>query len=51
MAEALNYHSESVFIVKDIYEIQDIILAQSDLIPLSDYDFTKDTVTKALDKI
>ena len=51
MAEVLNYYFASVFTVEDTYEIQEIIPAQPNLIPLSDCDFTEDTVTKALDKI
>ena len=51
MAEALNDYFASVFTVEDNYEIQEIIPAQPNLIPLSDCDFTEETVTKALDKI
>ena len=51
MAEALNDYFVSVFTVEDTYEIQDIIPAQSNLIPLSGYNLTEDAVSKALDEI
>ena len=51
MAESLNDYFASVFTVEDTYEIQKITPAQHYLIPLSDCDFTEDTVTKALDMI
>ena len=51
MDNILNYYFASVFTIEDTYEIQGMIPAQLDLIPLSDYNFTEDTITKALDKI
>ena len=51
MAEALNDYFASVFTVEDTYEIQDIIPAQHNQIPLTDYNFTEDAVTKTLGKI
>ena len=51
MAEALNEDFASVFTVEDTYEIQDMIPAQPNSIPLDDCNFTEDAVTKALDKI
>ena len=50
-SSSLNYYFASVFTVENIYEIQDIIPAQPNLIPLSDCSFTEDAVTKVLDKI
>ena len=51
MAELLNDYLASGFIVQDIYEIQKITPAQSNLNHLSDCDFTENAATKALDKI
>ena len=51
MAGVLNDYFVSVFTVQDTYEIQEITTVQPNLIPLSDCDFTADTVTKVLDKI
>ena len=51
MAEALNDYLASVFTVEGTYEIQDIIPAQPNLIPLNNCNFTEDAVNKALDKI
>ena len=51
MAEVLNDYFASVFTVEDTNEIQKITPAQPNLIPLSDCDFTEETVTKAFDKI
>ena len=51
MVEVLNDYFASVFTNEDTYEIQEITPAQPNLIPLSDCDFTEDTVTKSLDKI
>ena len=39
------------FLLIDTYKIHKITPAQHNLIPLSDFDFTDDAVTKALDKI
>ena len=50
-AEVLNYYFASAFTIEDTYEIKEITPDQPNLIPLSDCDFTEDTVTKALDKI
>ena len=38
-------------IVDDTYEIQDIIPAQPNLVPLKDCNFTEDAVTKTFDNI
>ena len=51
MAKVLNNYFASVFTVEDTNEIQETIPAQPNLIPLSDYDFTENTETKAFDKI
>ena len=51
MAEVSNDYFASVFTVEDTYEIQEITPAKPNLIPLSDCEFTEDTVTKALDTI
>ena len=51
MVEVLNDYFASVFTVEDTYEIQEIATSQPNIIPLSDFDFTKNDVTKALDKI
>ena len=51
MVEVLYDYFASVFIVTDTYEIQEITPVQRNLINLSDWDFTEDVVTKALDKI
>ena len=40
MAEVLHDYSASVLIVEDTYEIQKTTLAQPNLIPLNDCDFT-----------
>ena len=40
-----------LFLPLKTHEIQEKIPAQPNLIPLSDCDFTEETVTKALDKI
>ena len=49
MAEVLNDYFTSVFIFEDTYEIQEITLAQPNLISLSECHFTEDFVTIALD--
>ena len=51
MAKVLNDNFASNFTFEDTYEIQEITPDQPILIPLSDCDFTKDTITKALDCI
>ena len=51
MAELLNDYFSSVFTVENTFEIQEITPAIHNLIPLSECDFTEDTVTKTLDKI
>ena len=51
MAEALTSYFASVSTVEDTYEIPNIITAQSNLILLSNFNFTEDKVTEVFDKI